>query len=82
MRSLPGTGWLCKDDYHKGIQGGNEMAEETRQGSTFELSDAERRRQLALVYRLLIEVGQRGDSACERREARQEPVGKQAEGKA
>jgi len=58
------------------------MAEETRQGSNSELSDAERRRRLALVYRLLIEVGQRGNSACEKCEAGQESVGEQAEGKA
>jgi len=41
------------------------MVKETRQESDSELSDADRRRRLALVYRLLIEVGQRGNSACE-----------------
>jgi hypothetical protein len=36
------------------------------QVSTSELSDAERRRRLASVYRLLIELGQRGRSAAEK----------------
>jgi hypothetical protein len=36
------------------------------QVSTSELPDAERRRRLASVYRLLIELGQRGSSVVEK----------------
>jgi hypothetical protein len=44
------------------------------QVSTSELLDAERRRRLASVYRLLIELGQRGNTSGEQ-EAKQEPAG-------
>ena len=53
------------------------MAEETRQRIQPELSDAERRRRLALIYRLLFELDLQGNPGCEEHQARQEPAGEQ-----
>ena len=55
------------------------MTEATRQVqvSTSELSDAERRRRLASVYRLLIELGQRGNSAGKESETEAGSAGEQ-----
>ena len=55
------------------------MTEATRQAqvSTSELSDAERRRRLASVYRLLIELGQRGNSAGKESETEAGSAGEQ-----
>ena len=47
--------------------------------STSELPDAERRRRLASVYRLLIELGQRGGSVAEERDVGQDTMGDQSE---
>lgn len=48
------------------------MTEATQQTqvATPELSEAERRRRLASVYRLLIELGQRGNPATKESEAK------------
>jgi hypothetical protein len=55
------------------------MAEETHQRSDSELSDAERRRRLASVYRLLIELGQSGNSPVSEDGAEPEPAGEQTD---
>ena len=48
------------------------------QGSTSKLPDAERRRRLASVYRLLIELGQRERSAVETCQVEQDTKGDQS----
>ncbi|MBN1660995.1 MAG: hypothetical protein JXA93_21540 [Anaerolineae bacterium] len=42
-----------------------------------EISETERRRRLASVYRLLIELGQRGNAVTDDRSDGQEPAGEQ-----
>jgi len=43
-----------------------------------EISETERRRRLASVYRLLIELGQRGNATVDEQAGGQEPAGEQA----
>jgi hypothetical protein len=49
------------------------------QTSAPELSDTERRRRLASVYRLLIELGQRGNSPVSEHSPEPEPAGDQTD---
>ena len=45
------------------------------QGSASKLSEAERRRRLASVYRLLVQLGQRENSGAEKCEVEQDRTG-------
>jgi hypothetical protein len=87
QRIDPRGDFFLEREFHDGadhpteVQGGNEMNQVTpgAQLSTPELPDTERRRRLASVYRLLIELGQRSNSPGSEHSPKPEKTGDQTD---